>query len=171
MQQYPDSLLSKILGVYQVRIKKQSPIIFFITENVIGDDFHLIRALYDLKGATFDRRTAENDDDESGLRVLKDENFIENGSDLEIDPAYRDKIIEMVKLDSRLLAKYDLIDYSMLLIEVDSNERQREAVDGATKALGYDEQSGLYEVRKISEAKEDAAIANFENQLTPNRDE
>ena len=121
VQQYPDSLLSKILGVYQVRIKKQSPIIFFITENVIGDDFHLIRSLYDLKGATFDRLTKEEEADDSELRVLKDQNFIDADEELQIDTEVRDKIIQMVRIDSKLLARYGLIDYSLLLIEVDAN--------------------------------------------------
>lgn len=104
-----------------MRIKKQSPIIFFITENVLGDDFHLIRNLYDLKGSTFDRRTPEAAADESELRVLKDQNFIEADEELQIEQDVRTKILKMAKLDSQLLAKHGLIDYSMMLVEVDAN--------------------------------------------------
>jgi hypothetical protein len=68
--------LTKILGVYQVRIKKQAPVIFFITENMIGQDFHRIKHCWDLKGATYGRKTEVTDEEQAeqktGMNVLKD---------------------------------------------------------------------------------------------------
>ena len=143
IQQYPDSLLSKILGVYQVRIKKQSPIYFFITENLIGADYHKISSIYDLKGATFDRRTdLGRSDDESALKVLKDVNFVEAGEDMEIEVEHRRRILEMIEVDTKLLAKHGLIDYSMLFIEIASKSTEREDIDAGAASLAYDDLSG-----------------------------
>jgi 1-phosphatidylinositol-4-phosphate 5-kinase len=52
----PDSLLSKFLGIYAVQIKSSEPVYFFVTENMVGNDFASIRHMYDLKGSTLDRR-------------------------------------------------------------------------------------------------------------------
>ena len=52
-----DSLLSRLLGVYEIRAKKQSPLVFFITENMIGEDFTAIKRCWDLKGSLLRRRT------------------------------------------------------------------------------------------------------------------
>lgn len=75
---YPDSILSRYLGVYEVKMHRQEPIYFFITENQIGKDFANVKRCYDLKGSTFKRMTnippqLENKD--TGLMVLKDQNF------------------------------------------------------------------------------------------------
>jgi hypothetical protein len=34
-----DSLLSRILGIYEIAIGNQNPMVFLITENMIGHDF------------------------------------------------------------------------------------------------------------------------------------
>lgn len=57
ISEQPDSLLSKIFGVYQIRVKHSEPVYFFVTENMIGEDFGSIRNMYDLKGSTFSRLT------------------------------------------------------------------------------------------------------------------
>lgn len=72
----PDSLLAKILGVFEVKISGKEPIKFFITENMIENDFHAVKRCYDLKGSKFSR-IVELDlmveiSGETGLKVLKD---------------------------------------------------------------------------------------------------
>lgn len=53
----PGSILSRYLGVYEVKMNNQEPIYFFITENQIGKDFANVKRCYDLKGSTFKRIT------------------------------------------------------------------------------------------------------------------
>ena len=52
---YPDSMISRYYGVYEVNIHGQDPIYFFITENQIGRDLENVKRCYDLKGSTFKR--------------------------------------------------------------------------------------------------------------------
>ena len=63
-----DSLLSRLLGVYQVRAKKQTPITFFITENMIGHDCNSISRCWDLKGSLHQRKTKVIDDEDENSK-------------------------------------------------------------------------------------------------------
>ena len=64
------------MGIYEVKINKQKPMQFFITENMLGDDFQAIKRCYDLKGSNHDRVTKmdkyQEMTGETGLKVLKD---------------------------------------------------------------------------------------------------
>ena len=53
----PNSLITKYLGIYELKVNNSSSLCFFVTENLFGDDFSQARAVYDLKGSTFQRRT------------------------------------------------------------------------------------------------------------------
>jgi len=53
----PNSILTKYLGIYEVKVNNNSPIYFFVTENLFGTDFLEAKNIYDLKGSTFARRT------------------------------------------------------------------------------------------------------------------
>lgn len=68
-------MLSKILGVYEIKVSNATPMVFLITENMIGDDFLNIEKAYDLKGSMHNRETIVDDSDE-GFIVLKDKNFV-----------------------------------------------------------------------------------------------
>lgn len=91
MSEQPDSLLSKVLGVYQIQIKHSEPVFFFVSENMVGDDFEKIRHMYDLKGSTLSRHTQltteEQQSGTTGVKVLKDQNMIDNKSKLQIHEA------------------------------------------------------------------------------------
>ena len=52
------NLLSKLLGVYKVKLKMmQEPIIFVIMDSLIGTEYRRIERLYDLKGSSHKRFT------------------------------------------------------------------------------------------------------------------
>lgn len=82
MMENPDSLLSKIFGVFEVTVSSNPPMFFLITENMIGDEFACINRCFDLKGSLHNRLTKLTDDQKkngSGLKTLKDQNFMEGG--------------------------------------------------------------------------------------------
>ena len=95
-----DSLLSRILGVYEIQVNDQSPIIFFITENMIGDDYQAIKRCYDLKGSLHDRVTKisayEQMTGETGFKVLKDQNFIMLKDKLDIDEEKKENVLRIL---------------------------------------------------------------------------
>lgn len=57
-----------------------------IMNNLVGLDFINVHRLYDLKGSTFGRRTKlsekEKETGNSGMKVLKDLNFIDEGESM-----------------------------------------------------------------------------------------
>jgi len=51
----PDSLLMKIYGIYKIQIANSEPVIFLITENMVGLDKERIKRSFDLKGSLLGR--------------------------------------------------------------------------------------------------------------------
>lgn len=121
--QNKDSLLSRLLGVYQVRAKKQTPMTFFITENMIGFDFKSINRCWDLKGSLHQRKTALSLDEEitgtSGFNVLKDLNLLEVSGKASLEKRAKPNLMQRIQKDTELLRSHGLIDYSLFLVEVD----------------------------------------------------
>jgi len=72
---YPDTMLSKILGVYEIKIGTDSPYSFFVTENMMSCDLSKLKYCFDLKGSIHGREE-DHEPYESGLKVLKDVNFL-----------------------------------------------------------------------------------------------
>ena len=75
----PDSLLMKIYGIYRIQIADSEPVVFLITENMVGLDKERIKRSFDLKGSILGRieKIPENKlKDGSGLQVLKDQNLL-----------------------------------------------------------------------------------------------
>ena len=95
--QNTDSLLSRILGVYELQVNDQNPICFFVTENMITQDFNAIKRCYDLKGSLLDRITKESALEQvtgnTGLKVLKDQNFLNHGLSLDLRQSTKQQLL------------------------------------------------------------------------------
>ena len=113
--QHPDSLISKVLGVFRVKLQMMDePITFLIMDSLIGNEYKRIKRLYDLKGSTLQRFVQLSEEEEqngSGLKTLKDQNF--NGMDISVPE--KERIVQLLALDSEFLMSQSLMDYSMLL--------------------------------------------------------
>ena len=72
----PDSLISKVLGVFKVKIRMMDESVnFILMDSLIGEEYRRIERLYDLKGSTHSRLTKLTEEEEkngSGLKTLKD---------------------------------------------------------------------------------------------------
>ena len=106
-QKNPQSLLSRFLGVYEVKVNKSSSMKFLITENMMGQDFTAVKRCYDLKGSTFDRITDidlyNEITGESGLNVLKDQNlqdYVDKNQKMEVSVSERNNFLQILKEDS-----------------------------------------------------------------------
>ena len=139
---HPDSLLSRILGVYCIRAKKQAPMTFFITENMIGDDFAAIKRCWDLKGSLHQRMTKLDDQEKesgnTGMKVLKELNLIEPNGNVNLEEWSKPGLMDAIRADTELLRKNELIDYSLFLIEVDCDRKRMMAESGDIQTLVYD---------------------------------
>lgn len=139
--------------MYEVRAKKQSPMTFFITENMIGDDFSAINRCWDLKGSLHQRITNVSDVEKAtgmtGLKVLKDQNFLDPNERATIDPGRKAHLMEIMARDSELLRKHGLIDYSIFLVEVDRHRKLRVNYEKGMASLVYDALQQQYVMKMI----------------------
>lgn len=72
--QQPDTLLMKILGVYEMDLGT-SKVAFFLTEDMVGVDESRVKRCFDLKGSRLGRVTKLDEAElaaGSGLKILKD---------------------------------------------------------------------------------------------------
>lgn len=166
----PDSILSRYLGVYEVILTDQEPIFFFITENQIGCDLQNVKRCYDLKGSTFRRLVklpegmSENAD--TGLMVLKDQNFLnrDEAERLKISPQIKQNLMETIKRDSDLMRRSGLIDYSIFLVEVNS-QNINNSNNKMLKAIAYSMASMSYVVKDAKRKNARDAVGGLSSSL------
>lgn len=109
MRGNPDSLLSRFYGVYTFKLDSMDEIHCFITNNLIGKEFPNVERIYDLKGSLQGRRTKiseeqAREDGESGMKVLKDLNFIDINQKLKVKDESKRTVLEQIEIDSKFLA-------------------------------------------------------------------
>lgn len=79
----------------------------FIMDNLLGQDFINIQRIYDLKGSTKGRivnLTEEEQQTSSGLKVLKDLNFMNNGDKLNVPQHKREQVMVILEKDAYFLS-------------------------------------------------------------------
>lgn len=97
------SLLSRFYGVYLIKIGNMQPISCFLMNNLFGKDFIKVQRLYDLKGSTHQRETKLTEDqieNGSGLKCLKDMNFIKLNEGMDIDAGKKKDLNDAIALDA-----------------------------------------------------------------------
>jgi hypothetical protein len=101
-----DTLLSKFYGIYTISMENMQDITCFIMDNLLGEDFMNIERIYDLKGSTVGRivKLKKDQQERSGLKVLKDLNFCELKEKMNVDSEVKRKVIEVMGKDSQFLA-------------------------------------------------------------------
>jgi Phosphatidylinositol-4-phosphate 5-Kinase len=119
------TLLSKFYGVFTFSTSNMQDITCVIMDNLIGADFMNIKRIYDLKGSTVGRSvklTQEQiDSGNSGMKVLKDLNFLDLNEKLELEQNFgnkKEKLFKILERDSNFLSSNGLMDYSLLFIKV-----------------------------------------------------
>ncbi len=130
----PGTLLPRIYGFFTMRFENFDPVSFYVMNNILGKDFADVVRLYDLKGSTYKREKylkACEKQSSSGLKVLKDLNFVHSNEKIDIQMEEKNEIIEALRADSLFLQKMNLMDYSLLLAKVkkcDTEMRQMPAM-------------------------------------------
>ena len=101
-----DTILSKFYGIYTIRIENMQDITCFIMDNLLGEDFMNIERIYDLKGSKVGRivKLRKDQQEKSGLKVLKDLNFCELNERMNINSDVKRRILEVMEKDSQFLA-------------------------------------------------------------------
>ena len=112
-----ESLLSRIFGVYQLKLPGLEYLYFFLMENSIRlqKDSRLI-GIFDLKGSKVNRDVDESDENFKPTSTLKDINFLRRNANLmEFSKEDRKQLLEVFEKDVKLLKTQKLMDYSLLL--------------------------------------------------------
>jgi len=147
MRGHPDSLLSRFYGVYTFKVGSMDDVHCFITNNLIGKDFPNVERIYDLKGSTRGRKTKlspeeAREDGASGMKVLKDLNFIEIPQKLDVANEDKQKVLDIIDYDSKFLAQNNLMDYSVLFIQFANRELDTEG-EMPAMTLTHNKEGGI----------------------------
>ena len=120
----PNTLLARYFGLHQMKCYAGSNMVYDIYIVVMNNIFdienpELILHKYDLKGSTYKRITPIDEVEQGAAK--KDLNFIQDGVKINVSYGTRSKLIEQIKSDSDFLAKHNIIDYSMLVGVIHTN--------------------------------------------------
>ncbi len=116
-KRHPNSLLARIYGVYEVRMKNYDPVILLLMGNTLRfRKNEYIYKIYDLKGSRVARKVDTTDVKPS--TTLKDVNFFFNSNweqEVRLSKEIKSTINSQLQLDSMMLSELNIMDYSLLL--------------------------------------------------------
>ena len=113
----PDSLLSKIFGVFTVKTRATSSVHLMLMENVLQiKNPEGLRYIFDLKGSLVDRKVKGKTKPST---TLKDVNYLmataASPNFISLEEPRLKNLAQIVRKDVRFLSDLGLMDYSLLL--------------------------------------------------------
>jgi hypothetical protein len=129
LKNHPDSLISKIFGLYEIKGKEHSePFTIVMMKNVLaGVDRQHISRVYDMKGSSVDREVLKK----GGMpgAVMKDTDFLKRERYVKVPGLLGQRVIKALREDAEFFCKKGIMDYSLLIFVVDMNKKSLEFVD------------------------------------------
>ncbi|KAL9643767.1 hypothetical protein ABK040_016069 [Willaertia magna] len=104
----PDSLITRILGFYEMTVNKESDKVFFIVMANIFPNTKVLSELYDLKGSTHNRTNPDG-------FCKKDLDLIEKQRKFKIGAVNHLYYLSILEKDIEFLSKCNVLDYSLLV--------------------------------------------------------
>ncbi|SCU96670.1 LAFA_0G07492g1_1 [Lachancea sp. 'fantastica'] len=163
IKENPDTLVSQFYGLHRVKMPisfkskiKHRKIYFLVMNNLFPPHLE-IHTTFDLKGSTWGRYTKVDDSksseqDETHRPVLKDLNWLQEERAIRFGPLKRKKFLQQLEKDVDLLARLNIMDYSLLL-GIHDVEKGNDLIDERnvlTKFSPYENE--LQEVKRKSMA-------------------
>ncbi|KAI8603466.1 hypothetical protein EDD21DRAFT_302249 [Dissophora ornata] len=108
------TLLCRFFGLHRVKLPHGRKIHFVVMGNVFPPNRD-IHETYDLKGSTLGRAISDEELNNNPRATQKDLNWVNRNRKLEIGPEKRHLFVEQIKRDVELLAKLNIMDYSLLI--------------------------------------------------------
>lgn len=119
-----DTLLAKIYGLYTIEINNITKIHVILMQNLLSFNTKFVKRIFDLKGSKVDRLTRKIEN-VSKMQALKDLDFMwmkkVDDELINIKNEYGELIYEVLNKDLSMLVDCELMDYSLLLIIIDSS--------------------------------------------------
>ncbi|SCV04794.1 LAMI_0H19218g1_1 [Lachancea mirantina] len=158
-----DTLISQFYGLHRVKMPysfkhkiKHRKIYFLVMNNLFPPHLE-IHTTFDLKGSTWGRYTNVRSDSKDAANhrpVLKDLNWLEEQRSLQLGPLKKKKFLTQMKKDVDLLARLNIMDYSLLLGIHDVDQGNNLLDDRNKLAMFSPNSSSLKEVKRNSVAQQ-----------------
>ncbi|KAF9208400.1 Phosphatidylinositol-4-phosphate 5-kinase [Haplosporangium sp. Z 27] len=114
VKQNPHTLLCRFFGLHRVKLPHGRKIHFVVMGNVFPPNRD-IHETYDLKGSTLGRAISDEELNSNPRATQKDLNWVNRNRKLELGPEKRHLFAEQMKRDVELLARLNIMDYSLLI--------------------------------------------------------
>ncbi|KAF9181635.1 Phosphatidylinositol-4-phosphate 5-kinase [Haplosporangium sp. Z 11] len=114
VKQNPHTLLCRFFGLHRVKLPHGRKIHFVVMGNVFPPNRD-IHETYDLKGSTLGRAISDEELNSNPRATQKDLNWVNRNRKLELGPEKRHLFVEQTKRDVELLARLNIMDYSLLI--------------------------------------------------------
>ncbi|KAG9064016.1 Phosphatidylinositol-4-phosphate 5-kinase [Linnemannia hyalina] len=114
VKQNPHTLLCRFFGLHRVKLPHGRKIHFVVMGNVFPPNRD-IHETYDLKGSTLGRAISDEELNNNPRATQKDLNWVNRNRKLELGPEKRHLFVEQTKRDVELLARLNIMDYSLLI--------------------------------------------------------
>ena len=126
--QHKQSIISRLYGVYTIKINSKA-YHFILMKDVCGMFQQNIISKYDLKGSQLNR-DVDLEIDRVEKQVLKDINFKQNEGALRLRVNDVKTLISSIQKDVVFLANNGVMDYSLLVVNIDLNPKETETLFG-----------------------------------------
>ncbi|KAF9321155.1 Phosphatidylinositol-4-phosphate 5-kinase [Podila horticola] len=114
VKQNPHTLLCRFFGLHRVKLPHGRKIHFVVMGNVFPPNRD-IHETYDLKGSTLGRAISDEELNNNPRATQKDLNWVNRNRKMELGPERRHLFVEQTKRDVELLARLNIMDYSLLV--------------------------------------------------------
>lgn len=134
------SYLAKIFGVFKISIGSSSPVLLILMENLSKRFENPL--IFDLKGSTHDRFSSlqvhNNMKSMPRDRIYKDVDFANTVKHLDLLENTGQSIMHSLTLDSELLENYEIMDFSMLLL-IEEVQNKKESFAQSSRYFRFNE--------------------------------
>ncbi|KAI9140672.1 hypothetical protein BKA69DRAFT_1078142 [Paraphysoderma sedebokerense] len=128
MKQHPNTLITRIFGLYKVKVPGSQTVPFIVMPNVFSPNVN-IHEIFDLKGAFVNRHVPADKAAKSKVPVLQEVNFLEQNKKIFLGSEKRQALLNQLKIDNDFLTQMNLVDYSFIVGIHDLNREKSSVSD------------------------------------------